>query len=447
MGITTLARPDYGLSLTLGGGDVTLLELTGAYAIFANGGRRIPPVAITRIEDFNGTLVYEYQRPAGEQTVRPEHAYLISSILSDNAARSPAFGPNSVLNLPFQAAVKTGTTNEFRDNWTLGYTPDIAVGVWVGNADNSPMVDISGVTGAAPIWAEFMQTSIQAITGGNPTPVSRPANVVEKLICDISGTLPSEWCPTQRTEIFAADQPPLPKEEDLWQKIQVDAWTGLRASNECDQFTDERFVLNVTDTFARKWLRRDPAGEAWADEMGFSKPITFTPDRECRSDDPRPRLAFGNPEDGDTISTSPLEIFAQADATENFDYWQLEYGLGEDPVEWEVLEKDESPAQQVEKLFTWDLVEIPGGVITLRLYLHSSEDTHAKLEIRLNLQVPTPTPTLTPTPTTTPTPTITPTPTFTPTVTPHIPKATLTFTPTPGTVIPPPDEQTATPAP
>ena len=118
MGITTLTLPDYGLSLTLGGGEVTLLQLTNVYATFANSGLRIPPVAITRILDHNGNVVYDYQQPQGDQVMRPEDAYLITSILSDNDARTPSFGPNSVLNLPFQAAAKTGTTNDFRDNWT-----------------------------------------------------------------------------------------------------------------------------------------------------------------------------------------------------------------------------------------------------------------------------------------------------------------------------------------
>jgi membrane peptidoglycan carboxypeptidase len=128
LGISTLDRDDYGLALTLGGGDVSLLELTGAYGVFANAGRRLPPVSISRIEDSRGEVVYEYEPPVVDPVVRPEHAYLISSILADNAARTPAFGANSILNLPFEAAVKTGTTNDFRDNWTLGYTPDLAVG-------------------------------------------------------------------------------------------------------------------------------------------------------------------------------------------------------------------------------------------------------------------------------------------------------------------------------
>ncbi len=174
LGITTLTRPDYGLALTLGGGAVTPLQLTGAYAVFANGGRRIPPVAITRITTYNGQTVFQYQPPAGEQVIRPEHAFLIDSILSDNVARTPEFGANSVLNLPFQVAAKTGTTNDFRDNWTLGFTPDLAVGVWVGNPDNTPMQGTTGLTGAAPIWSQFMNVAIQQLTGGKPTPFVPP---------------------------------------------------------------------------------------------------------------------------------------------------------------------------------------------------------------------------------------------------------------------------------
>jgi penicillin-binding protein 1C len=453
LGISTLTRPDYGLSLTLGGGEVTLLELSGVYATLANSGVRVPPVAITRIEDHQGNVIYEYRPAAPQQVLRPEHAYLITSILSDNQARTPGFGANSVLNLPFPAAVKTGTTNDFRDNWTLGYTPDIAVGVWVGNADYSPMQNTTGLTGAAPIWAAFMQHAIQQITGNNPTPFSRPGGIVEMAICEISGSLPSEWCPRQRTEIFAADQPPLPKEQDLWQKVEVDTWTELRASEACDEFTEERFVLNVTEQWAKRWIRREAAGQAWAESIGFQDPVTFAPTDECKADSPRPLLAFAVPQDKDRITLSPLDIFGQADATQWFDWFELSIGQGEDPLEWEVLERSDSPASQAQELHELDLIDIPNGPISLRLYLHSTEDTFAELKIVVNNQVPTPTPTPTNTPTATPTPTNTPTPTSTatatppptntpvPSITPHLPKATDTFTP------PPPPPTTSVPLP
>lgn len=436
LGISTLTRDDYGLSLTLGGGEVSLLDLTGAYAVFANGGRRLPTVTITRILDFNGNVVYEYQPPNGEQLVRPEHAYLISSILSDNRARTPAFGPNSVLNLPFQAAVKTGTTNDFRDNWTVGYTPDVAVGVWVGNADYTPMQNTSGLTGAAPIWAEVMKTAIQQLTGGNPSAFVKPAGVVERVICSISGTEPSKWCPDQRSEFFAADQPPLSKEDDLWKEVLIDTWTGLSASPACDDFTDEKLTLNVTDPWAIKWVKKDSQGKSWAEQLGLSKPIFFVPERACKSDDPHPLLRFTAPQEGETIKTNPIEIFGQAGATGDFESYELDYGLGDDPVQWERLKEGKSQVDPAGKIYTWDVSELPAGEVTLRLVLNSNHDTFAEVKLHLNLEVPTPTPTPTETPTPTYTPTPTPTPTITPTPT-QVVTPTETSTPT----------RTATPSP
>jgi penicillin-binding protein 1C len=431
LGITTLTRPDYGLSLTLGGGEVTLLELTDVYASLADGGLRVPPLAITRILDHEGNLVYTAEQTTPVRVMRAEHAFLLSSILSDNLARTPAFGPNSVLILPFSAAVKTGTTNDFRDNWTLGYTPDLAVGVWVGNADYTPMNEVSGVTGAAPIWSEFMKVAVPKVSNGQPTNFSRPAGMVEKVICSVSGTEPSEWCPNQRNEFFAADQPPLPKEQDLWQKIQIDTWTGLRASSSCSEFTVEKFAINVTDPWAVKWIKKDPEGKQWADQMGFKKLISFVPDRECKADDPRPTLSISSPTDGETITQNPVDIYGQANATKNFDYIQLEYGLGTDPVKWKIIANSKKPG--TDKLFSWDVLEIPSGPITLKLYMHSTQDTYAELRVYWTLQVPTPTPTPTSTPTTTLLPTgtstVTPIPSSTPTPTPTN-TSTPTLTPT-----------------
>ncbi len=156
--------PRYGLALTLGGGEVSLLELTAAYAAFANGGQRITPHGIARIETLDGRVLYDAaqdealtRRPA----LDPRVAYLITDILSDDNARLPAFGPNNALELGFPAAAKTGTTTDWRDNWTLGYTPALVAGVWVGNADNTPMLDVSGVSGAGPIWRDFMRAALK----------------------------------------------------------------------------------------------------------------------------------------------------------------------------------------------------------------------------------------------------------------------------------------------
>jgi len=428
LGISTLTRGDYGLALTLGGGEVTLLELTGAYTTFANSGLRMAPYAITRIVDHNNQVVYEYEAPVGEQVIRPEHAYLINSILSDNNARTPMFGPNSVLNLPFQAAAKTGTTNDFRDNWALGHTPDIAVGVWIGNADWTPMQDTTGLSGAAPIWNTFMQVAIDHLTGGQPSPFIQPAGIIEKAICAVSGAEPSEWCPSHRLEIFAADQPPLPKDRDLWQNVWVDSWTLLLASEECPDYVKEKFGLDIQDPWGRKWVQEDEAGKEWVEKLGFTEDkIFFIPQETCKSDRSRPIVSLTFPPESATITTSPIPIFGRASATGNFKDWVLSYGIGYNPETWIRILWSDIPHEQPDQLTDWDLNEAGNGQITLRLVVRSQEDGNAEDRIHLTIDlapptpIPTPTftststPTITPTSTDTPTPTLTPTPSATPT--------------------------------
>ncbi len=441
LGITSLTRNDYGLALTLGGGEISLFELTSAYSTFAHEGQRVPPVAITKIVDHTGNVVYEYEPPAGDQVVRVEHAYLISSILSDTNARIPMFGTNPVINLNFPVAVKTGTTNDFRDNWTVGYTPDLVVGVWVGNTDYTPMINTSGLSGAGPIWAEFMTDAINRLKNGNPSAFVRPPGIVDRVICAVSGTEPSEWCPQQKSEIFASDQLPEPKSEDLWKKVNIDTWTGLAASEACSDYTDQKFAINVEDVWAREWLKKDSKGQAWAEDMGFSTPLFFAPERACRADDPKPIINLSGISDGQTVTTSPLEIKGMVTATENFDYYRIEWGRGSDPVSWKVLvDNVKSPQETPAKLYDWDLTDVEPGIVTLRIYIHSTKDTYAEKRISLNIQLPTPTPTetliptetltTTPTATETPIPSVSPAPTSTGTST---PTSTMTpsMTPTP----------------
>lgn len=415
LGISSLTRQDYGLSLTLGGGEVTLLEMTSAYATFANSGLYLPPVAITRITDFQGNIIFDYKSTTGDQVIRPEHAFLTNSILSDNDARTPMFGVDSVLNLPFMVAVKTGTTNDYRDNWTLGYTPDIAIGVWVGNADYTPMESMTGVTGAAPIWAQAIKVAIQELTGNNPSSFFPPSGIVEKVICGVSGAEPSEWCPSQRSEYFAYDQLPLTKENDLWQKTHIDSWTGYLVSSYCSGYQTEKFVLNITDPWAIKWIKENNQGKSWAKNNGFSDPIFIIPERECTDGDPKPEIEFAGLSDGQIINYGSLDIYAIINATQNYKEWRLEYGIGDDPEEWRpLLEHITTQYSQPEKIYNWDISNFPIGTVTLRIYMSSTQDTYAEKRLHLNFQVPTLMPTLTSSPTQTPTSTFTNTPTLTP---------------------------------
>ncbi len=425
MGITTLTRNDYGLALTLGGGEVTLYEMTSAFSVFANNGTKVEPYAITRIEDHKGNIIFEAKAQEPRQVIRAEHAYLITSILSDAAARAPMFGADSILNLPFPAAAKTGTTDEYRDNWTIGYTPDLVTGVWVGNADNTPMVDTSGISGAAPIWSEFMQAAIPYLTNNAPADFTRPQGIVEKTVCAYSGTEPSEYCPKTKTEIFVADQLPPSKENDLWKKESIDTWTNLRASSACEGFTKERLVLNVTDKWAKKWIEDTNQGKAWLEEIQFPEPVIFVPKRECRADDPHPTLLFVGLENKQTITSDTLDLYAVVNASANFKEFYLEYGEGKNPDKWTMLvPPGGSPSENPQKLLTWDLTKIKTGMVTLRLFMTSTEGGHAEKILRLNLQVPTRTPTLTPTPEPTQTPTWI-----------------VTETPTPGGPTPTPTEE------
>ena len=207
LGISTLTRDDYGLSLALGSGEVSLLEMTNAFAAFANGGQRLEPHLILRVETQDGDLLADASQPYRVQAIEPAHAFLITSILSDRVARRPAFGQASRwLELPDRpVAAKTGTTNDVRDGWTIGYTPQIVAGVWVGNTDNSPMKGVSGVSSAAPIWRQFM---IEAHKGLPVRPFQRPPDVIQLEVCADTGTLPFPECENTRLEYFKADQPP-----------------------------------------------------------------------------------------------------------------------------------------------------------------------------------------------------------------------------------------------
>ena len=147
----------YGLSLTLGGGEVTPLELTTAYNTLASGGRYIPPEPILKIVDGDGNVLEEYKPGAGEQVVRPELVSIISDMMSDDTARKAIWGLNSKLKLTRPAAVKTGTSNDWRDAWTLGFTPYVTVGVWSGNNNNEPTEKVESLAGGGVIWHNIME--------------------------------------------------------------------------------------------------------------------------------------------------------------------------------------------------------------------------------------------------------------------------------------------------
>ncbi|HUD09558.1 MAG TPA: transglycosylase domain-containing protein [Patescibacteria group bacterium] len=192
-----------GYSLVLGGRDVRLVDEMEAYGVFANGGEKMPLVSILEVDDAKGNVLYKYNPPSPQRIFSPEISFLISHILLDNTARSMEFGLYSQLVVPGypSVSVKTGTTNDIRDNWTVGYTPSYAVGVWVGNNDNTPMSKVaSGITGAAPIWNKIMSFVLK-IKGKHDEPPQKPDNVIAMQIDALGGGLPKAGQPT-RSEYF-----------------------------------------------------------------------------------------------------------------------------------------------------------------------------------------------------------------------------------------------------
>lgn len=178
LGITTLNdETDYGLPLVLGAAEVPLIEMTNAYATYANEGEWNNYILFTEVMDKNGRVIFEPDRE-DRQAVPSSVAFLLSSILSDNKARSEVFG--NALSISRTAAVKTGTTENYRDALTIGYTPQLAVGIWIGNNDNTPMTSVAGALGAAPIWRQIMEAGLR----GKPTEnFIQPAGVVSEEVC------------------------------------------------------------------------------------------------------------------------------------------------------------------------------------------------------------------------------------------------------------------------
>lgn len=198
LGITTWQDPSrFGLSLTLGGGEITMVDLASVYSVFANGGTKIPLNPILSVTDNAGSKLSFGTTPPPTQVIDPAIAYQINSILSDKSARAPAFGFNSILNVSPTVAVKTGTTNNLRDNWTFGYTPNILVATWVGNNDNSPMSKVaSGITGASPIWANVIRQLLPKLP---PVTFTPPSNLVKANVS----------CTTPRYEYFLPGNTPI----------------------------------------------------------------------------------------------------------------------------------------------------------------------------------------------------------------------------------------------
>ncbi len=301
-------RP-YGLALTLGGGEVSLLELTGAYAAFANGGYKVTPYAIERIEDVDGAILWraDHASRVTFHAVDPRVAYLITDILNDDDARAPSFGRNSVLKLSRPAAVKTGTTTDWRDNWTVGYTPDLVGGVWVGNADNTPMLGVSGVSGAGPIWRDVME---MAQRGQPARAFPQPSGLVRAEICIDSGLLPTQWCSRRRSELFIDGTAPT-EYDAVYRPLALDRCAGALAGPETAPDCREQRVFRIYPPELREWA----AAQGIEQPLGSHETWDVSLEPLLAHSDQQAQPAIRNPQPATLalISPDPNSIFRLSD--------------------------------------------------------------------------------------------------------------------------------------
>ncbi len=433
--------PHYGLALTLGGGEAKLLEMTGAFAVFDNNGLRIPPSPVLRIEDSRGNVLIDNSAPVGEQAISVEHAYLITSILSDVQARCRAFRCPSILELSRPAAAKTGTTSDFRDALTIGYTPDLVAGVWVGNSDNSSMINLPGTAGAGPIWHNFMEA---AHADWPVRDFVRPPGVKEHEICAESGARPTEHCSRRKREIFAEDQPPLGEEHDWYQMVGIDTFTGLLANEFCPEQVAEQLMVVITDERGREWAQAHP---------DYFQGLPLVPLETCAESTDHPQVFIIRPNPGSTVyGIVPVVGTVQLP---NFARYEVQYGIGSDPQGWGWISGPHLAQVRDGLLAEWNTAHLAPGPYTLRITAFSREQGSMEARIQVFVAAPTdtPVPTELPSPTSeatfTPLPTftLTPTPTLVPTIEPS-PEPTFTPTaePTPEPSFTPTVELTATQA-
>ncbi len=369
MGITTLNADYYGLALTLGGGEVKPIDMAYGYSVLANlgdmagqpvpdverrpGHRTLEPVAILRIEDKLGNVLYEYKEPTIEQVIDPALAYMMADIMSDNRARTPAFGANSDLKRGFEdrpIAAKTGTTNNFRDNWTVGFTPQLVTAVWVGNNDNEPMEDVTGLSGAAPIWNEVMSYYHQDLPVVN---WEEPPGLTRVGVDALSGLLPGDHTQRTVTEIFLEGTEPTQR-DNVHQAFRVNRENGKLATAYTPPELVEERVYEIYPPVAADWVR----------ENGIPQPPTEYDDSIGPAVNLGP-VAIINPRpyeyvQGGVVITGNAQI-------DGFQLYRMEYGKGLNPSEWIQLGGDHNNQVDNGPLEFWDTTNEEEGLYTLQL--------------------------------------------------------------------------------
>lgn len=300
LGITTLNQPErYGLSLVLGGGEVKPVEMAGAFGAFSNGGVYHQPTSILKVEDAGGKVLYEYKSDENKfQAVDPQVAYEISNILDDDEARKMVFGSDNPLDFgDYHVAAKTGTTSEFHDAWTVGYSTQFSAAVWVGNNDNTKMSNgADGSVVAAPIFHNYM-----ANFADNKEDFQRPAGIQEVTVEKYSNKLPTQYSQSLIKDIFASWQVPTEK-DDVNVALRVNKTNNQIATDSTPaELIEDKIFSNIHSEWGPAW-KDHPNWEgpvrAWADANGMPLPSL----ENDQSYSKRPTVSISTPTNGSTVS-------------------------------------------------------------------------------------------------------------------------------------------------
>jgi hypothetical protein len=384
--------------LTLGGGEVWLLDMAYAYSVFANNGvmmgqpaenprpgyRQLDPVSILRVEDNEGNLLWQYTQPEARNVVladgrelSPQEAYLLTNVLSDNNARAAAFGSNSALRLSRPAAAKTGTTTDYRDVWTVGYTPQIVTGVWVGNNDNTPMEGVSSSRGAGPVWHNVMERIYNEgyagqLLGEVVEQFPAPLGMARMEVCAVSGLLPNEHCPNRVNALFIEGTEPTDY-CNVHRVERVNRQSGKLATACTPPELVEERVYEVYPPEAADWVR----------EQGIPQPPTQ-----------RDEIYGCSPEGGEVVILDPTlgsHVKEVAPIRGNarsgdFAFYRLEFGEGLNPSAWSQIGGDHYNQVDNDVLEFWDVRGLQDGLYTLQLTVvdHSQSFRRATIYVTVD---------------------------------------------------------------
>lgn len=399
MGITSLEPTQeilqrVGLSLTLGGGEVRLLEISSAYGAFFNQGYKVEPSAILKIEDNNGKLLEENEPKKGKRVLTPEQAYMIADILSDNEARKDVFGTNSLLNIPSrQIAVKTGTTNEKRDNWTIGGNMQGVVGVWVGNNDNSQMKEVaSGISGASTIWRKIL---LEFLKDKDNKTFEVPGGIVTTAVDTVSGYLAHDGFPSRIEKFIDGTQP---GEDTVHIKMKVCKSDGKKATPadiaSGNYEEKEYFIFTEKDPSAQENENRWQDGiNLWL--SGISDPRYHAPNDYCGTQNTI-GLDFINPKNETSNMNNDIEIELRAESLNKIISVSIEVD-------------DQKVISLVNRPYKYN-INLSDGVHRIKAKARDEKGNETEKTITIGVHMawnytPSPTPSPIPSPTETPSPT------------------------------------------